>query len=118
MGGSIVDYQKIATGACEKIEEAVSQFCVEGIPSECARYGNGHINDTFLLCTEDGEQRRQYILQRMNTHVFQDPGGLMQNISGVTAYLRDQIVRAGGDAQRETLTLIRTKAGTDRKSVV
>ena len=113
MGGSIVDYQKIATGACEKIEEAVSQFCVEGIPSECARYGNGHINDTFLLCTEDGEQRRQYILQRMNTHVFQDPGGLMQNISGVTAYLRDQIVRAGGDAQRETLTLIRTKAGTD-----
>lgn len=113
MGGIIVDCQKIAAGACEKIEEAISRFCVEGAPSECRRYGNGHINDTFLLCTKDGEQSHQYILQRMNTHVFQNPRGLMQNISGVTAYLRDQIVRTGGDARRETLTLIKTKSGED-----
>lgn len=105
-----MNYQEIAAGACEKIEEAVNQFCVEGIPSECSRYGNGHINDTFLLCTKGEGQCFQYILQRMNTHVFQNPKGLMQNISGVTAYLRNQIVKAGGDAQRETLTLVKTKS--------
>lgn len=108
-----MNYQEVAAGACEKIEEAASQFRVEGIPSECRRYGNGHINDTFLLCTKDGGQSHQYILQRMNTHVFQNPKGLMQNISGVTTYLRDQIARAGGDAQRETLTLVKTKSGED-----
>lgn len=108
-----MDYQTIAVGACEKIEEAADQFCVKGKPSECGRYGNGHINDTFLFCTKDGEQDYQYILQRMNTHVFKDPEGLMQNVSGVTTYLRDQIIKAGGDAQRETLTLVKTKAGKD-----
>lgn len=108
-----MNYQTIAVGACEKIEEAADQFCVKGKPSECRRYGNGHINDTFLFCTKDGEQDHQYILQRMNTHVFKDPEGLMQNVSGVTTYLRDQIIKAGGDAQRETLTLVRTKAGKD-----
>ncbi len=108
-----MDYHKIAVGACEKIEEVAGQFCVAGKASKCGRYGNGHINDTFLLCTEEGEQEHQYILQRVNTHVFQNPEGLMRNVSGVTNYLRDQIVKAGGDAQRETLTLIKTKAGKD-----
>lgn len=108
-----MDYQTIAQGECEKIEEAVNRFCVKGEPTECRRYGSGHINDTFLLCTKDGEESHRYILQRMNTHVFKDPKGLMQNVSGVTAYLRDQIVKAGGDAQRETLTLVKTKDEED-----
>lgn len=109
-----MNYQTVATGACERIEEAASQFCVEGEPSECSRYGNGHINDTFLLCTvDDRERNHRYILQRMNTHVFQNPKGLMQNITGVTGYLREQILKTGGDAERETLTLIKTGAGED-----
>lgn len=108
-----MDYQAIAVGACEKIEEAVNRFCVRGNPVECGRYGNGHINDTFLLCTQEGEQSYRYILQRMNTHVFKDPRGLMQNVSGVTAHLRNQTIKAGGDVQRETLTLIKAKDGKD-----
>lgn len=109
-----MDYQTVAKGACERIEEAAGQFCVEGEPSECGRYGNGHINDTFLLCTTDKEKKNyRYILQRMNTHVFQNPKGLMGNITGVTAYLREQILSAGGDAKRETLTLVKTRAGED-----
>ena len=111
-----MDYKEIATGTCEKIEEAVGQFCVEGKPTECRRYGNGHINDTFLLCTADGEpgaESHRYVLQRMNTLVFKDPKGLMQNISGVTTYLRDRIIRDGGDLQRETLTLVKAKSGED-----
>lgn len=111
-----MDVQQLATGTCERIEDAVSSFCIQGKPLSCERYGNGHINDTFLLCTEDrakaGEIRR-YILQRMNTDVFKDPKGLMQNVSGVTAFLREQILRSGGDADRETLTLVQTRDGED-----
>lgn len=108
-----MDYREVATGACEKIEEAAGQFCVEGTPVECRRYGSGHINDTFLFRTEDGGRDHSYILQRMNTHVFQDPEGLMRNVSGVTTYLREQIMKAGGDPRRETLTLVKTRAGKD-----
>lgn len=68
-------------------------------------YGNGHINDTFCV---DGPK---YILQRINTSIFTDPDALMENIENVTAFLREKIVAAGGNPDRETLTVIRTRDG-------
>ena len=108
-----MDYQKVAEGACAKIEEAVAKFAFKGTPVECRRYGNGHINDTFLLVTKDGEKEYRYIWQRMNTNVFKDPKGLIQNVSGVTGFLREQIIANGGDPDRETLTLVKTLDGQD-----
>lgn len=106
-----VDYSKLAQGPCGNIEEAVEAFLYEGQVQDCMRYGSGHINDTFLLtCRKEGAPR-QYILQRMNTNVFKDPEGLMKNISGVTTYLRQQILAAEGDPDRETLTLVKTRTG-------
>lgn len=40
-------------------------------------YGNGHINDTYLLEAEGGEPG--YILQRINTAVFKNPQGIIAN---------------------------------------
>lgn len=109
-----MDYRMVAKGPCEKAEEAVSKFCVQGKPADLRRYGNGHINDTFLLCTEeDGGNGHRYILQRMNTNVFKNPEGLMRNVSGVTAFLRKRILQEGGDPDRETLTLVKTMEGLD-----
>ena len=68
-------------------------------------YGNGHINDTYCV---DGPQ---YILQRINTSIFRNPDELMDNIQNVTSFLREKIVAAGGDPDRETLTVIPTKDG-------
>lgn len=69
-------------------------------------FGNGHINTTFGV----GEPPR-YILQKINTAVFTDPEGLMENITAVTAHLRKKIAEAGGDPERETLTYLQTKEG-------
>lgn len=69
-------------------------------------YGSGHINDTYLART-DGSKR--YILQRMNRSIFQDTEGLMENVVKVTEYLKKEIVRQGGDPERETLNIIPTK---------
>lgn len=106
-----MDYTKLAIGPCANIEEAVDSFPFEGNAADCRRYGNGHINDTFLLTSKDGDAEHKYILQRMNTHVFQDPRSLMKNVSSVTSYLRSQIVERGGDPDRETLTLVSTRDG-------
>lgn len=69
------------------------------------RYGNGHINDTYL--TEEND----YILQRINTNVFKNPDEVMENIERVTSYLRDKITAEGGNPDRETLTVIKTTDG-------
>lgn len=88
------------------LEEAANAFLTEGKAVSCERYGSGHINDTFrLVCG------RPYILQRMNTEIFKDPLSLMRNIEGVTTFLRQEVIKNGGDPDRETLNLVKTRKG-------
>ena len=48
-------------------------------------------------------------MQRMNDAIFTQPEQLMENILNVTSYLREVIIQNGGDPERETLNVIRTK---------
>ncbi len=68
-------------------------------------YGNGHINDTYLVTMP------RYILQRINTSIFQNPDELMENIENVTSFLREKLKKDGGDFQRGTLTVVPTVDG-------
>ena len=82
--------------------QALAAF-FNAVPEVCEPYGNGHINETFLAVGD-----RRYILQRMNTKVFPDPDGLMENIVGVTAHIRS---KATADKERASLTVIPTLDG-------
>ncbi len=75
-------------------------------------YGEGHINATHCIYVQlpDGDSRR-YILQKINTATFTDPDGLMENICGVTEYLRKQAAQRGEDPSRVTLQVIPTVDG-------
>ena len=73
-------------------------------------YGEGHINNTNLV-TATGKTVTRYILQRINTDIFTNPKALMENICGVTSYLRNLISKRGGDVSRETMTVVPTKNG-------
>ena len=95
-----------------KIRTVVGNFDFEGKFVGALPYGGGHINDTFAAYFQLANGRaKRYILQRINTKVFQNPQELMENISGVTAYLKDVITRLGGDPLRETLNLVLTIDG-------
>ncbi len=96
---------------CAKKEEAIAAFPIQGKVLACDLYGSGHINDTFLLVTEQGGEGRRYILQRINHFVFPRPDEIMENILGVTTHLREKITLRGGDPDRETLTVLKTKEG-------
>lgn len=99
---------------CAKKLEAMSAFDLAGECISCESYGNGHINDTFLVISEDkAGVKSKYIAQRMNHEVFKKPDELIENIAGVTRHLAKKIVQNGGDSTRETLTLIKTKQGLD-----
>lgn len=92
--------------------EAVLHFQLDGLVMKNIRYGNGHINDTFLvtLKKKDGTMKR-VILQRMNKNIFTKPEELMENIEGVTSFLRKKIVENGGNPERETLNIIPVEDG-------
>ncbi len=95
----------------EKIGQLVKSFCFEGTFIDAVPYGNGHINDTYALTYENGGATRRYILQKMNKSVFPDTKTLMHNVALVTEFLSRKIAERGGDPEKETLTLIRTKDG-------
>lgn len=98
--------------AMETQKRMIEALDVPGIPVEVAPYGNGHINHTLCLTTKepDGSLRR-YILQQINTTVFQKPEQLMENVSSVCDYLKKKAAEQGGDPARETLTLVPFRTG-------
>ena len=78
------------------------------------RYGQGHINDTFcIVCQPQEGDAIRFVLQGLSKVAFPHPEELMENFIGITSYLRNKVLEAGGDPLRETLSLIKTKDGKD-----
>lgn len=102
----------MALETMNRIEKVASHFQFEGTLVEAQPYGNGHINDTYLLTFEIGKMGyMSVILQRMNVNVFPHPVEVMENVMGVTSFLREKIENAGGNPYRETLNVIPAKDG-------
>ena len=91
------------------MNKILAAWAWNGPVSEPIAYGEGHINQTYAL-TEQATQKR-YILQKINTDTFKDPDGLMENICGVTDFLREKAKQCGNDPARATLHVVLTKAG-------
>ncbi len=66
------------------MEKVAYSFELNGRPISCVRYGNGHINTTYLVETDRGAR---YILQKINRHIFKNVPALMKNIQTVTEHL-------------------------------
>lgn len=90
----------------EEIKRIIEKFNFEGENIEFAPYGNGHINDTFVVVNKTEKGQIRYILQRINTSIFKDPLGVMDNILKVCQYLKN----SGADS-RSVMSLILTKDG-------
>ena len=96
---------------CGKLE-AAANFCFEGVYKEEIPWGNGHINDTYRVTFENEQGvKKHYILQQMNKSIFKNPVQLMENIVGVTEFLKRKISANGGNPERETLNVIPAKDG-------
>lgn len=86
---------------------AAKSFVFAGEVEDVSPYGNGHINDTYAVtCDCGGDGKVRYILQRLNANVFPDRAGLMRNMIAVTEYVREAVIRDGGDPERECLRLV------------
>ncbi len=91
----------------EQITNAIKNFNLEGAVKSVTPYGNGHINDTFLVtCFAEDDSKHQYILQAVNNDVFKLPAQVMENIVRVTDYLVGHV-----ENPREVVKVIRTHSG-------
>jgi hypothetical protein len=63
------------------------QFISGGKIIEVREFGNGNINDTYLVTTDINEENH-FVLQRINTQVFKQPKLIMQNMRAFTEHMR------------------------------
>lgn len=90
----------------EKLNNIVSKFAIEGTPAEIKPLGNGLINDTYIVRTQETEAP-DYVLQHINHHIFTDVEGLQRNITAVTRHIRRKLEASeADDINRRVLTFI------------
>jgi hypothetical protein len=84
------------------------KFAIYGDFISAAPYGSGHINDTYKVVSDQAGTIVHYIFQRINTNIFKEPVGLMDNIRRVTSHI---CARARGrkDASRQSLCIVQGK---------
>lgn len=78
----------------EALENAARQFLLCDAIDAIVPYGSGHIHDTFLVTPK--QKRPRYILQRINTQVFENPVHIMENTVPVTQHLAKRTFGAIG----------------------
>jgi len=84
-------------------KEILKQFQITGDVDSCKRYGNGHINDTYLVTTFGD---KDYILQRINHYVFKDVEKLMHNQKLITEYIAKKLKEQGCYDDRLFLNIV------------
>lgn len=89
----------------------IKNFQIDGNLISCERYGEGHINETYLAQVDQGGKKVNYILQKINSKLFTNVPALMENIRSVTEFNRQKIKARGGNPDRESLSLVYTKDG-------
>ncbi|MCL1892947.1 MAG: aminoglycoside phosphotransferase family protein [Holophagaceae bacterium] len=96
------------------LEDVIKQFDILGDYVSAEPYGNGHINDTFVVVFDQGGTIVKYIVQRINDNIFTEPVRVMENIIHVTQHIRKKAEAKGiEDISRRVLTLVKTLMGED-----
>ena len=87
----------------EKFLSIVSQFDIPGTVVDIKPLGNGLINDTFKVTTQENNCP-DYVLQHINNAIFTDVDMLMHNIVAVTTHIRKKLEEKGEtDINRKVL---------------
>lgn len=94
----------------DQLNKIASQFLLQGRISQISPLGNGLINDTYLILTQ--ENAPDYVLQRINNNIFHNVELLQHNIEVVTTHIHRKLEAAGeDDLERKVLTFIPTLQG-------
>jgi hypothetical protein len=88
-----------------QVYNLVSEFNIDAVIASVKPFGSGHINDTYRIVNTDSSGH-DYLLQRINHHVFKDVPLLMNNLVNVTGHLEQKHC-----SDKNVLTIISTKNG-------
>jgi hypothetical protein len=77
----------------DNLKAVAEQFSQQGRIVEVRDFGSGNINKTFLVTRDAGEERH-FVLQRINTRVFNRPELVIQNMRVATEHISKRLLNA------------------------
>jgi Ser/Thr protein kinase RdoA (MazF antagonist) len=100
-----------STSTDNHIYNLIAAFRINADIASVAPFGSGHINDTYRIKNSDANGI-DYLLQRINHHVFKDVPVLMHNLLYVTDHLKQKLAQVpGSDLEKEVMTIVETRDG-------
>jgi Ser/Thr protein kinase RdoA (MazF antagonist) len=98
----------------DNLVAVADQFKPQGEVIAVEEYGNGNVNDTFLV-TLDSKEEKHFILQRINTQVFRRPELVMLNMRTFSEHVRQRLQGAVLSPGRrwEVVRVLLTEDGED-----
>ncbi len=95
----------------DDIKSVVNSFDVKGNSFSFAKFGNGHINDSFLI-EDNSIESEKFILRRINRYVFKNPRAVVNNSVRAVEHIIKKLLDEGIENYYDfVLTFIPTKSG-------
>lgn len=89
------------------IEDILENYNIPGKIVEIKQNNTGNINKTYIIKYIDKNKEKKYIIQKINTSVFNEPYKLMNNIDSVTTYLKNKMEKEQ-DKEHKVIEIIKT----------
>lgn len=95
-----------------QLQEVAARFLTGSPEADIREYGSGNINKTYLVTPVGGSQA-PFMLQRLNTRVFQQPDLVMRNIRSISEHLERQARKVPSGRRWEVPHVLMTSDGSD-----
>ena len=90
------------------IRNILNNYNIPGVLLEVKQISTGNINKTYIVKYNNNGIVKRYLVQKINTGVFENPYELMQNIENVTNHIKNKLTSIN-DKEHQVLQVIKTK---------
>lgn len=97
----------------KEITAVLGKFGISFDSFRVETFHSGHINSTHKVDIRYQGKTDSFVLQRINTYVFPNPVGIMENIDKVTNHIYQKITNEGGDPEGRVLRFLKRDDGTN-----
>ncbi|MBE6712426.1 MAG: aminoglycoside phosphotransferase family protein [Ruminococcaceae bacterium] len=97
----------------KRIASVLTKFGVAYDSFRVETFHSGHINSTHRVDIRCKGKSDSFVLQRINTYVFRNPIGIMENIDKVTCHIREKLISEGTNPEGRVLEFLKREDGTN-----
>lgn len=85
-------------------------FLIYGDFKEAKPFGNGNINDTYLVSYRQAGLNARYIIRKINKYVFKKPEIVVNNSVNISAHIKNELLKSGEEnISMKTMTFVKSR---------